>query len=146
MHTSSCLYERNHKRKIAIPYLCKVLKKLAALILLLAFAAQTFSQPLMLLSYYFNNAAYAKDCINKARPKMHCNGKCQLMKKMKQEEKSEQQNPERKMENKNEVLSSRSSFLQDLIFHSTFLSRVFVTLNDNTEIKMPRSFFHPPGC
>jgi hypothetical protein len=41
---------------------------------------------------------------------LHCNGKCQLAKKLKQQEKKEQQNPELKLENKNEIFSSRSFF------------------------------------
>lgn len=36
---------------------------------------------------------------------LHCDGKCVLAKKMKQEEKKDQQNPERKLENKVEVFS-----------------------------------------
>jgi hypothetical protein len=36
---------------------------------------------------------------------LHCNGKCVLAKKLKQEEKKDQQNPERKLENKVEVFS-----------------------------------------
>ncbi len=41
---------------------------------------------------------------------MHCNGKCQMMKKLQQQEKSDQGNPERKMENKIEVISAKSFF------------------------------------
>ena len=38
---------------------------------------------------------YAKNCINKARPKLHCNGKCQMMKKMRKRKKKKQ-NQDRK--------------------------------------------------
>jgi hypothetical protein len=42
---------------------------------------------------------------------MHCNGKCQLMKKLKQDEKDQQENQERAVNNKNEVVFfSPSSF------------------------------------
>lgn len=45
---------------------------------------------------------------------MHCNGKCQLMKKLQQEEKKEQQAPERKNENKNEThIFNKSNFLEN---------------------------------
>jgi len=56
-------------------------KQLTAILLLLAFSAQTFSSPFILLDYYVNTAAYARKCVNKAKPKLQCNGKCQVMKK-----------------------------------------------------------------
>ena len=40
---------------------------------------------MILLDYYANHSAYAKDCENKTRPMMHCNGKCHMIKKMQQE-------------------------------------------------------------
>ena len=98
-----------------------------------------------MMNYYTNTAAYAKNCINKARPKLHCNGKCQMMKKMQQEEKKDQQNPERKAENKAEVLSSKSYFHTNIpAFVMSFCKPSFIN-NEGTEIKMPRSIFHPPG-
>lgn len=39
---------------------------------------------------------------------MHCNGKCQMMKKLEQEEKNDQDNLERKSENKNEIQPANS--------------------------------------
>ena len=48
---------------------------------------------------------------------MHCNGKCQMMKKLEQEEKNDQENLERKAENKNEIPPAndfcKTSFLQE---------------------------------
>ena len=34
-----------------------------------------------MINYYTNTAAFAKNCVNKAKPKLHYNGKCQMMKK-----------------------------------------------------------------
>ena len=53
------------------------------------------------MDYYSNTAQYAKECINKSRPKLHCNGRCAMMKKLKADEKKDQENPERKSDNKN---------------------------------------------
>lgn len=78
---------------------------------MLSLLAQTFSRIFIIADYYANTAAYAKNCINKAKPKMHCNGKCQMMKKILQEEKKDQENTERRENLKNEVLSSKSFFL-----------------------------------
>lgn len=75
-----------------------------------------FCKAAIVLNYYTNTTAFAKKCENKASPQMHCNGKCQMMKKLKQEEKKDGEDPERKIENKNEVLSCRSFFTTQLLF------------------------------
>ncbi|MFY8004320.1 MAG: hypothetical protein ACOVNR_05730, partial [Chitinophagaceae bacterium] len=85
-------------------------KYITAFIILAAFLAQTFSKNFVMADYFTNTAKYAKNCENKAKPKMHCNGKCQMMKKLQQEEKKDQENPERKSENKSEIALSIKSF------------------------------------
>jgi len=64
----------------------------------------------MVLDYYANTAAFAKNCINKAMPEMKCNGKCQLMKKLREEQEKQQQNPERKAELKTELVTPAPFF------------------------------------
>jgi hypothetical protein len=97
-----------------------------------------------MLDYYLNTAAYAKNCINKARPKMHCNGKCQAMKKIQEEEKKEQQDAQRKAEGKmQQVLSSKSFFLQIeplsiIIIKAANSEKAYPTRD------MSYAFFHPP--
>ncbi|MFL5811765.1 MAG: hypothetical protein ACJ749_19740, partial [Flavisolibacter sp.] len=88
---------------------------------------------------------FAKHCENKARPIMHCNGKCQMMKKIQEEEKKEQQSPERKMENKNEVVSSKS-FFASLQFQLLIMSTLFKPLHQPLFPKdPPADIFHPPA-
>lgn len=119
-------------------------KRIAAILLLLSFSAQTFSSPFIMLDYYLNTAAYAKSCINKAKPKLHCNGKCQAMKKMREEEKKEQQNNERGNEYKvQQVLSSKSFFYPLMI---PVRSSVKVMTNNNSVLPEDRysAIFHPP--
>jgi hypothetical protein len=58
-------------------YLWLIVQKIIASILLLAFIGQTFRQEIYFLDYLVEKAAYAKKCLNKARPAMHCEGKCQ---------------------------------------------------------------------
>ncbi|MES2848248.1 MAG: hypothetical protein V4685_04295 [Bacteroidota bacterium] len=113
--------------------------------LLLAFVAQTFSKTFIVAGYYANTAAYAKNCENKAKPKMNCNGKCQVMKKLKQEESKDKQNPERKADNKDEVLSSKS-FFTTLSFNIQPLKTIYPSITANKAVSMPRTLFHPPGC
>lgn len=76
---------------------------------------------------------------------MHCNGQCQLMKKMQEEEKKNQQNPERKLEHKVEIALSSKSFFPEIIYYSTDVPSVFETITIGTIQEMPRSVFHPPA-
>jgi hypothetical protein len=92
-------------------YLCAVMfKQSTALFLLIAFAATVFNRAEIVIGYYANTNSYAKNCVNKNLPMMHCNGKCQMTKKLQAEDKKDQQNPERKTENKDQVASSKSFF------------------------------------
>ena len=75
--TNFCAYDYHHNQKWGrffifgeIYYL-----KYTGFILLLAFVAQTFSKTFIVAGYYANTAAYAKNCENKAKTKMNCNGK-----------------------------------------------------------------------
>ena len=62
---------------------------LVSLIFLLAVLLQTFSKDFVVLDYYINTDSYAKNCVNKEKPKLQCKGKCQMMQKAKEEEKKE---------------------------------------------------------
>src|SRR3984885_8608398 len=85
-----------------------LLKFIIAAILLIAFTAQTFSKELLILDYYANTASFEKDCVNKDKPMMHCCGRCQLKKKLQQEENSEKNAEQRS--SKNELPISSKSF------------------------------------
>ncbi|MBK7562103.1 MAG: hypothetical protein IPQ06_06715 [Chitinophagaceae bacterium] len=120
------------------------MKKLMALLLLLAFTTQTFSQGFALLHFYINqNYIAANQCENRYRPMLHCNGKCILAKKMKQQEKKEQQNPERKLQNKSEVSSSLSFFVTALVTPFSAYP-AYPALANITTIDWPSSIFRPP--
>ena len=120
------------------------MKQLTAIFLIVAFAIQTFSSGFVVLDYYGNTASFAKNCENKARTKMHCNGKCQMMKKLKQEEKQDQQNPERKSENKIEVLSSKSFFYSSATGFSSIVIKAATVEKNYPLTDIAYSFFHPP--
>jgi len=113
---------------------------------LFAFAVQTFNKAFIVLDYTTNTKTYAQNCENKAKPKLQCNGKCQMVKKLQQEEKKDAENPERKAENKNEiVLSSRSFFITMHIFYAEE-NRSYAVLAAANVINFPRKIFHPPNC
>ena len=73
---------------------------------------------------------------------MHCNGKCQMMKKIKEQEKKDQQNSERRS-GKEDVLSSKSFFasLNIITVHSRIL---YHNTNSGVPAKKGHAFFHPP--
>jgi hypothetical protein len=121
----------------------QAMKHLAVIILVIAFAAQTFNRATVVASYYANTTAYAKNCINKAKPLLQCHGKCQMMKKLKEEEKKDQQNTERKS-SLNEFISCKS-FFATLDIAIQRVPTNFINHNSGTPIDTPRDFFHPPS-
>jgi hypothetical protein len=65
------------------------MKFIAVTIFILLLLTQTFSKWLMVAGYSINKDYISKNiCENRDKPKLHCNGKCQLMKKMAAEEES----------------------------------------------------------
>lgn len=112
--------------------------------LLLAVSLQILNKAVIYIDYYANTAAYAKNCVNKALPLMKCNGKCQMMKKLKQEEKKDSQAPERKPVN-DQVISSRS-FFATLDHFSIDSHPYYYSFQSDGLVNMPRYHFHPPGA
>jgi hypothetical protein len=83
-------------------------------LLCLLVLSQAFSKWLIVMEYALNKEYIAQNlCLNKARPRMHCNGKCQLMKKLTEEEK----------QNGSNQSSQNKSRFQEVLFtslHSVF--------------------------
>ncbi len=76
---------------------------------------------------------------------MHCNGQCQAMKKIQEEEKKEQQNSEKKSEIKIQVLSSKS-FFATIPSGITLISKIKNLFSASNADSIDRSLdiFHPP--
>lgn len=123
-----------------------IYRQLTAFIFLAAILAQTFSRTFVIADYYTNTSKYIKNCENKARPKMHCNGKCQMMKRLQQEEKKDQENPERKSEKTNEIILSSKSFFATVPTQYKINSKSKKILPSSDGRSIDRSFdiFHPP--
>jgi len=105
---------------------------------------QTFSKALIVAEYQLNKEYIAKNlCVNKSRPKMHCNGRCHMMKKMKQEEKQDQDNPERRAENKFEIICT--AFHTEAITPTRSFSVIqYPVFQESICTDYTPSFFHPP--
>ena len=117
-----------------------MLKQVMVLVLLLSIIGQTLNKAVLVTSYYANIQAYAKNCENKAKPQMHCNGKCQMMKKLRQEENKDKQNPERR-NNYDEVLSSKNFFLTLQHYRLDQISQYPDYISQNPR-DLPFDFFH----
>ena len=117
-----------------------------ALFLLLAFMASTFSKAVIVVDFYANQDYIAKNlCENRGNPLMHCCGRCLLRKRLAHEANQDKNNPERRADNKNEVL-----FLEDLsagpiapLVGSAKLSYRFYTAGG--PIDRSNGIFHPPA-
>lgn len=67
------------------------MRKIVALFVLVLILLQSFSKMGVYLSFKINQIYIANTlCINKAKPQLHCNGKCYLAKKLRQAEQQEQ--------------------------------------------------------
>lgn len=119
-------------------------RQIVTTILLLAFAAQTFDKALIVADYYLNTDSYLRNCENKTRPQLQCKGKCQMMKKLKEEEKKEQENAEQRLGIK-EVVSSKSFFTVIADRQSTLLIPVYFHANSGRPVDRSYSIFHPPS-
>jgi hypothetical protein len=119
--------------------------KFASFILLLAFLCQTFDQGFYYLDYLVEKKEYMKRCENKSRPELQCKGKCQLMKKIREQQEQEQgQPPEMKLAAKAEIISPFFS----LLFTAPLSADNRLTYLDHTigsPIDRSSSLFHPPN-
>lgn len=124
-------------------YLCNVKKAIFIVIILMLL------KPVMpVLDYIINYDYIVKElCENKAKPEMHCNGKCHLMKELAKAAEEQKQESEKKSAQQNaEVL-----FCEALVDFSFSSSVVIPTDQNETAYhnlyshSNTVSFFHPPA-
>ena len=122
------------------------MKFIAVPILMLLLLVQTFSTWITIIDFKINqNYIAARLCQNRNRPKLHCNGNCVLMKKMRQQEKQEQNVPGPvKIEISSVLFASRISFSSvdnglPLISKSSF-----PFFNTGKPVDRSSPIFHPP--
>lgn len=98
------------------------------------------------LYYYLNHDYIAKYlCLNKEKPKMHCNGKCYLMKGIKKQHQTSNKNPKRTIELENYPIG----FVFILNLHRPLFKNIPIgpqlnsCRNQYSFLYIP-SLFHPP--
>jgi hypothetical protein len=123
------------------------MKFIASTIFILLLLTQVFSKWLMVIDYAVNKDYIAKNlCENRNKPTLHCNGKCQLMKKMAVED-----------DQSNKTTSGSSvakTPFTEVLFNAAFSLISLATsasdclYNDFYLVAIPSSFhssiFHPP--
>lgn len=107
--------------------------------------AHTFSRSLVLANYLVNLESYKKACVNKAKPMLHCNGKCQMFKKIKKQEGESDTNTPAPRFNQQDLILSSKSFYPTIEFLRTHQNIIFYTYNSSLNSNYQSSIFHPPG-
>lgn len=107
--------------------------------------AQNFQKQIIVLDYYVNTAAYVKRCENKMRPQMHCNGKCQVAKKLQQQDENAAQNTQHLLQVKVEVVSSDSFFLTATPLIALRLKTAYPPHPQSQSVARSFAIFHPPA-
>jgi hypothetical protein len=115
------------------------------LIVLLVLIAQTFKFNFVVADYYVNTANYIKNCINKTKPQSTCQGKCQMMKKMREDQQKEEQSSGSRYENKFEQVIYFHSNSDILATHFISASLNFPSFSEGKIQDFITSTFHPPG-
>ena len=122
-----------------------MIRYVSAIILICAFAVQSFNGVFIVLSYYANTAAYSKDCVNKFMPQLHCQGKCVMMKKMIEAEKKDQQSPVPKLEIKNDVFTADNLIASFTAFPIIGKINFSPKQSSKSSTGYLRRIFHPPS-
>lgn len=79
-------------------------KQLITVLFLMIWLCQLSGRYVVLLDFYLNQDYIAKNwCVNRDKPAMRCNGKCHLGKQLREEDRKDQENPERKADHRSEI-------------------------------------------
>lgn len=121
------------------------MKIFATIFLTLTVFVQTFSTFIIRADFFLNQAYIAKNlCINRDKPMMHCNGKCYLSKKLKDQEKQDQSPV-----SKTERFDVQPFFIPRLFTFKTPVVNPepqYFIKDENTVSSFPRFIFHPPSA
>jgi len=108
----------------------------------LAVLAETFSKDLIVAHFYLNRAYITRNfCENRDKPQLHCNGKCQLRKKLQKENKQEKaifQN------DKHDITLFCEADVILPVFAVYFSPQKYFTYNVKRKINFSSAIFHPP--
>ena len=124
-----------------VSYLCKV-KKIAVIIIIVLFLKPVFPVVEYAVNYDYISKVL---CINKAKPKLKCNGKCHLMKEL-----AKASDDEKPISSNKKTNTLNDLFVQEVNSFVFMNNRVTVPFILNTNYANlyshldTYSFFHPP--
>jgi hypothetical protein len=119
------------------------LRSIIAIVLSFAILLQSAGKLIVVLDYQLNKDYISKNlCENKARPKMHCNGKCHLRKQLQKEEKKENNNNAMKERSEVQLFSGSSRLEFDPLSFSEITHQT--PYNAVASILHSAAVFHPP--
>ena len=126
--------------------LLPAIRGLATWCVLLALLLSIFSKAIIVADFYVNQDYIAKNlCLNRKNTAISCAGKCQLNRRLKQENK-DNGSPERRSDSKDETISAHSFYLTGLHPHQCPFIRQYPASSPASPIDRPSTHFHPPGC
>ncbi len=121
------------------------LKQMLCVILVAVVLLQSLGKTIVLANYEINKEYISKVlCVNKSKPKMHCNGKCHLKKELKKAEKREQSSSATIEKMEIQLFSTSSDIFQ---LSTTFIlvnSNMLFNYSNHLSDKHLTSIFHPP--
>jgi hypothetical protein len=124
-----------------------MLKQCAALLLLLAFTAMTFSKAVIVVDFYVHQDNIAKYlCENRDKPMMHCCGRCQLRKRLAAQDAQDKNSPDRRSDTGNEVLFCEQTPAAMPPPARALDERVYAALSPKAPTDRPSTHFHPPSA
>ena len=116
---------------------------MVAILLLLCSVSISLSQLFVIAGFEMNQGYIAKElCVNRDRPQLHCNGKCYLMKKLKQaqEKEQKQENQNQKIQLQEAIVTLPFSFKQ----YAIAATHLRVPLTTGMPVSQINSISHPP--
>jgi hypothetical protein len=123
-----------------------MLRQCTALFMLLAFAASSFSKAVIVVDFYAHRDYIARNlCENRDKPMLRCCGRCQLHKRLAREADQDKDNPERKAENKQEVLFPGDIAQLTTSPVRTCVLQCYAILPVASAIDRSLDIFHPPA-
>lgn len=123
-----------------------MLKQCTALVLLLATIATTFRKAVIVADFYANQDYIAKNlCENRDKPMMHCCGRCQLRKRLNREADQDKNNPEQRLENRQEVLFLDRSTTAAVVPTLSYVDVPYPSYFVGDPVDRASGIFHPPA-
>ena len=123
------------------------MKKLVAIFALVGILLQTFNQVVIVAQYYANKDFIAKNlCENRDKPRMHCDGKCCLKKKLAKEGKDQAPSPRNQKSEETVSLFCEQPAVVLPTYVAATVKTKFYSYNELDIFSYHSSVFHPPSA